>query len=139
VAVIALNAMGEMYNNPSAPGQIEKQPMGVFEGMTKEGALQAEELNLDKSTLETIKAVYAAKERAVKNEDFDEAKRLKETIDRLKQVATHISQLEERKVNAIQSEDYEAAKVIKQEIEQLKQQCMYPSFQAPTFPPQMYG
>lgn len=108
--------MGEIYNNPQSQGQIEKTPLGLFEGEGKEGALQAEELNLDKSTLETLKALYAAKDRAVRSEDFDEAKRLKETIERLKSVATHISQLEERKMHAIQSEDYEAAKLIKDEI-----------------------
>jgi excinuclease UvrABC nuclease subunit len=50
-----------------------------------------EELSLDKSTLETLKALYAAKERAVQMEDFDEAKRIKETIERLKTVSTQIS------------------------------------------------
>ena len=50
-------------------------------------------------------------------EDFDEAKRLKETIDRLKSISTHISQLEQRKNNAIKNEDYDAAKIIKAEIE----------------------
>lgn len=44
--------------------------------------------------METIKALYAAKERAVQMEDFDEAKRLKETIERLKSISTHVSQLE---------------------------------------------
>lgn len=52
---------------------------------------------MDKGTLETLKALYAAKERAVQMEDFDEAKRLKETIERLKTVSVQISQLEERK------------------------------------------
>ena len=72
-------------------------------------------------------------------EDFDEAKRIKETIERLKTVSTQISQLEERKRNAIQSEDYEAAKIIKVEIEKLKQAAMYPSFSHPQMPPQYYG
>jgi len=128
VGIIALNSMGEIYNNPATSGQIEKVPVGLFEGDNRDGGLNAEELSLDKATLETLKALYSAKDRAVQNEDFDEAKRLKETVERLKQVATHISQLEERKLHAIQSEDYEAAKLIKSEIEQLKQQCMYPSF-----------
>jgi centrosomal protein CEP104 len=50
-----------------------------------------EELSIDKSTMETLKALYAAKERAVQLEEFDEAKRLKETIDRLKMMSGHIS------------------------------------------------
>lgn len=34
-------------------------------------------------------------------EDFDEAKRIKETIDKLKAVSTHLAQLDERKRLAI--------------------------------------
>lgn len=98
-----------------------------------------EELSIDKSTMETLKALYAAKERAVQMEEFDEAKRLKDTIDRLKMISGHMAQLEERKRMAIQNEDYEAAKVIKIEIEKLKQSVMYPGFQSPQIPPQYYG
>jgi centrosomal protein CEP104 len=78
--------------------------------------------------METLKALYSAKERAVNMEDFDEAKRIKDTIERLKTISGHISQLEERKRLAIKSEDYEAAKVIKIEIEKLKGSVMYPGF-----------
>ena len=49
-----------------------------------------EELNIDKSTLETLKGLYAAKERAVINENFDEAKKLKVSIDRLKAISGHL-------------------------------------------------
>jgi centrosomal protein CEP104 len=109
--------MGEMHNaigqgSPSRPSNLMQSQVGVPN--------LEEELTLDKSTLETLKALYSAKERAVQMEDFDEAKRIKETIDRLKTVSTQISQLEERKRMAIQSEDYEAAKIIKFEIEKLK-------------------
>jgi len=61
-------------------------------------------------------------------EDFDEAKRLKDTIERLRSISTHISQLEERKRIAIRNEDYDAAKIIKIEIEKMKQSVMYPAF-----------
>ena len=61
-------------------------------------------------------------------EDFEEAKRLKDTIDKLKSISTHLSQLEERKMIAIKSEDYDSAKIIKQEIEKLKESVMYPAF-----------
>lgn len=46
---------------------------------------------MDKGTMETLRALYTAKERAVEMEDFDEAKRIKDTIDRLKSVSGHIS------------------------------------------------
>lgn len=61
-------------------------------------------------------------------DDFDEAKRIKDTIDRLKIVSTQISQLEERKGIAIKNEDYDAAKIIKVEIEKLKYAVMNPGF-----------
>jgi centrosomal protein CEP104 len=60
------------------------------------------------------------KERAVKNEDFEEAKRIKEAIERLKHIGAQLQHLEERKNTAIQNEDYDAAKVIKEEIERLR-------------------
>ena len=63
--------------------------------------------------METLKALYAQKDRAVEMDDFDEAKRIRETIDRLKIVSTQIAQLDERKRIAIKNEDYEAAKIIK--------------------------
>jgi hypothetical protein len=49
-----------------------------------------EELNIDKNTLETLKGLYLAKEKAVMNEDFDEAKKLKVAIDRLKSISSHL-------------------------------------------------
>jgi centrosomal protein CEP104 len=98
-----------------------------------------EELSIDKNTMETLKALHAAKERAVMMDDFDEAKRLKETIDRLKTVAAQISHLEERKLIAIKNEDYDAAKIIKMEIEKMKAAVLGPGMQGPTFPPIYYG
>lgn len=74
----------------------------------------------DQFTLERLKELEQAKERAVKSEDFEEAKRLKEAIERLKHIGAQLQHLEERKTTAIQNEDYDAAKVIKEEIERLR-------------------
>ena len=95
VGLIACNCMGEMYN--AFPSGGTQQSLVGNHG-ARHSALNPvlpnltmpnleEELSMDKSTLETMKAVYAAKERAVAMEDFDEAKRLKETIERLKLIA----------------------------------------------------
>jgi len=143
VGVIALNCMGEMYNSHAqgSPGSTQKMPANLYEQPTGQQQIPSleEELNIDKSTMETLKALYQAKERAVAMENFDEAIRLKDTIERLKTVSGHIAQFEERKRIAIQNEDYESAKMIKMEIEKLKQSVMYPGFQPPAFPPQLYG
>ena len=63
------------------------------------------------------------------NEDFDEAKKLKVAIDRLKIISSHLGQLEERKRQAIMNEDYDSAKVIKAEIDKLKESAMRPAAQ----------
>ena len=121
--------MGEMaHGSTSGDNNRVSNLQGIGQQFQQDFGNIEEELQIDKSTMETLKALYAAKERAVNIEDFDEAKRIKDTIDRLKTVAGHISQLEERKRMAIQSEDYEAAKVIKSEIEKLKGSVMYPGF-----------
>lgn len=49
-----------------------------------------------------------AKEKALKFEDYEEAKRLKDGIERLKQIGTQLSYLEERKAIALQKEDYDS-------------------------------
>lgn len=56
----------------------------------------------------------------MKNEDFLEAKRLKEAIERLKQIGMQLRQLDERKNVAIQNEDYDSANIIKIEIDKLR-------------------
>lgn len=79
-----------------------------------------DELNIDKATLQTLRELYSAKEEAVAREDFDEAKRLKVVIERIRGIAMHLGQLEDRKRAAIANEDFDAAKLIKAEIERLK-------------------
>lgn len=51
---------------------------------------------------------------------FDEAKSIKQTIDKIKSLSHHIMQLNERKRMATMNEDYDAAKIIKLEIDKLK-------------------
>ena len=64
------------------------------------------------------------KERAVQFEDFDEAKRLKVAIDRLRAMGKQLGKLEEKKRIAVENEDYDFAKSLKIEIEKLKRQAI---------------
>lgn len=84
--------------------------------------------------METLKGLYAAKERAVINENFDEAKKLKVSIDRLKAISSHLGQLEDRKRLAIINEDYDSAKLIKLEIDKLKESALKPAIADVSFP-----
>ena len=85
-------------------------------------------MQLDKDTLERVNALKKAKILAVEHDDFDEAQRLKEAVERLRSIGVHLSQLDERKRIAIEKEDYAAAKIIKMEIDRLRETASNPSF-----------
>ncbi len=81
VGLIGLNCMGEMYNPSDAvrgssqspplyvPTSVQKMPANLYEEAPPGSEASAhaasehlaDELNIDKSTMETIKALYAAK------------------------------------------------------------------------------
>lgn len=95
-----------------------------------------EAMQLDPNTLERINALKKAKNQAVSSDDYDEAQRLKEAIERLRSIGTHLAQLEERKKIAADKEDYAAAKIIKMEIERLRETAMNPAFHSGPYAPQ---
>jgi centrosomal protein CEP104 len=55
------------------------------------------ELQVDPKTAERIYELHSMKQAAVAAEDYDEAKRLKDSIARLKQVGQKLAQLEAQK------------------------------------------
>ena len=111
VGLIALSAYGE----PLASNHVEKPSKAQQKYDKIEYQTQ-----FDEHSLQRLKELEDAKDRAVKSEDFEEAKRIKEAIERLKHIGAQLQHLEERKTIAIQNEDYDAAKVIKEEIERLR-------------------
>ncbi|KAJ9516820.1 hypothetical protein QJQ45_027229 [Haematococcus lacustris] len=128
VGVIALNLIGEPLRS-----QIELPPGGYLQlhpPVTQEqpyynaAAADVADLNLDihvdTATAVKIRELARAKDLAVANEDYDEAKRLKASIDRLKVVGQKIAQLEARKRAAVEKEDYDTAKLIKADIDKLR-------------------
>ena len=74
----------------------------------------------DSKTIDRLKALEAQKEKAIRNEDYDEAKKLKDCISRLKEVSRQLAKLEENKLIAISNEDYDTAKLLKAEAERLR-------------------
>eukprot|EP01022_Parablepharisma_sp_SALTPOND_P015298 TRINITY_DN214_c0_g1_i1.p2 TRINITY_DN214_c0_g1~~TRINITY_DN214_c0_g1_i1.p2 ORF type:complete len:889 (+),score=112.15 TRINITY_DN214_c0_g1_i1:7443-10109(+) len=109
VGLIAINCLGEALDSgeraPEAP------PVGH---MLEEAG------SYDPVTLEKLKMLNAAKEKAVAEENFDEAKRIKDIMDKLKGIGKQLAALELKKKMAIENEDYESAKVLKVEIERLR-------------------
>ncbi len=114
VGLIAVNVLGDYLT--SNQDQVNMNNNYLNEGATK----LEEEMNYDPATLKRLKALYKAKEKAVELEDFDEAKKIKDAIVRLKGVSQQLIQYEERKRIAIRNDDFDAAKMLKYEIERLR-------------------
>ena len=124
VGIVAQNVIGEpiapMDNGLGgggydglAPGPRPPRHAGVAD--------MSLDLDVDPVTASKIREIHAQKENAVSREDYDEAKRLRDGINRLKAVGAKVAQLEHRKRSAIEAEDYDAAKVIKSEIDKLRE------------------
>ncbi|RLN45178.1 hypothetical protein BBJ29_006187 [Phytophthora kernoviae] len=77
-------------------------------------------MRFDAKTAAKIKEIRVAKDQAVANEDYDQAKRLKQMEEQLKSVGLQLSRLETQKREAVANEDYDLAKKIKQEIGMLE-------------------
>ena len=107
VGLIAINALGEELGGLKPPS-------------TKGISRLENDIEFDSATSEKIKQLMVAKDRAVQNENFDEAKQYKDAIDRLKSVGHQLQHLEEHKRNAIANEDYDKAKILKAEIDRLR-------------------
>ena len=122
VGIVAVNIIGEAISptDPGwgggggnlAPGPRPARGAGMAD--------MAIDLDVDPVTAVKIREIHALKDDAVAREDYDEAKRLRDGINRLKAVGAKIGQLEARKRAAVEAEDYEAAKLIKVEIDKLR-------------------
>lgn len=86
---------------------------------------------LDAATAKKLNELELAKQHAIDNEDYDEAKRLKVLTDGVKRVALQFSELEKQKQLAVQNEDYDTAKQIKIQIDQLRAQALNTSSNTP--------
>lgn len=127
VGIVAINLVGEYLSAPPADSQgyldINPAPMSE-QPYYNQAAMEVADLNLDvhvdSLTAAKIRELVRAKEQAVAAEDYDEAKRLKFSIERLKVVGQKIAQLEARKRAAVEKEDYDLAKGLKLDIDKLR-------------------
>ncbi|MEW5298759.1 MAG: hypothetical protein WDW36_001843 [Sanguina aurantia] len=127
VGIIALNLIGEVQAAAPTgpPGFLELHaPITRETPYYNASAAEAADINLDihidSVTAAKIRDLVRQKDAAVANEEYDEAKRLKASIDRLKVVGQKIAQLEARKRSAVEKEDYDTAKTIKLDIDKLR-------------------
>ncbi|OWZ17499.1 hypothetical protein PHMEG_0008558 [Phytophthora megakarya] len=78
------------------------------------------DMRFDAKTAARIREIQVAKDQAVANEDYDQAKRLKQMEEQLKSIGLQLARLEAQKREAVTNEDYDLAKKIKQEIGMLE-------------------
>lgn len=71
------------------------------------------EMKFDPGTLERLRNLDQALQRAVAAEDFGEAKKLDMAIQNLKKIGVQLQKLEERKKIAVRNRDYESADILK--------------------------
>ncbi|EKU20603.1 hypothetical protein NGA_0603000 [Nannochloropsis gaditana CCMP526] len=116
VGFVAINLLGEGGPDPSPEPFLPPHHAG---GADEEGVhdLAYELSPFDPDTTRRLRALLAAKEGAVRAENYDEAKRLKAAEAALREGGQRISALEEEKRQAVREEEYDRAKALKEEIE----------------------
>nr|CCA24241.1 conserved hypothetical protein [Albugo laibachii Nc14]CCA25878.1 conserved hypothetical protein [Albugo laibachii Nc14] len=84
------------------------------------GKDEASDMQFDAKTSQRIREIQAAKSKAVADEDYDQAKRLKQMEEHLKNIGIQLTRLEVQKKEAVENEDYDLAKRLKNEIVRLE-------------------
>ena len=109
IGLIALSVFGE-----GIPTQGGAKPPGA--AVDQQGGFQELEFNMqfDEETLNRLRMLQKARDRAEKNEDYTEAKKLNDAISDLKRVGINLQKLEERKAIAVKNKDYDSAQILKQ-------------------------
>lgn len=113
VGLIAVGIFGDPVSNVAPSKEMDPQK-------AKYDRLEYE-TQFDAMTVQKMKELEDAKTKAIEREDFDEAKKIKQAIERMKHLGAQLQHLEESKAKAIKNEDYDSAKIIKQEIERLRE------------------
>jgi hypothetical protein len=66
-----------------------------------------------------LKELHQAKHKAIAEEDYDAAKKIRATISEMEALMPRLEKLEQRKQLAVQAEDFETAKQLKNEIDRI--------------------
>jgi hypothetical protein len=90
---------------------------------------------IDDLTKEKMRVMKGYLDEAISVEDYDEAKKIKGSLDRLRGIGKRIYELEFQKKFYINNEDFDNAKIMKMEIERLKSVVKYIDKQAASLAP----
>jgi centrosomal protein CEP104 len=95
--------------------------------------------DIDDIALEKLKILKNQQEEALKIEDYDEAKRIKKVIDRVKLMGRKIFELEYNKKIYVNNEDFDNAKIMKLELDRLRSNLKYLNKQLNTIMPYQHS
>ena len=126
IGLIALNCIGSNNLTGSVDVSSSASSLQSAPSSSTQMKRQSDYEGLDAEMVNKIKILEQIKDKAVAQERFDDAKRIKESIDRLRVCGIQMQQLEERKRMATMNEDYDAAKIIKLEIDKIRQASYNP-------------
>ncbi|KUF94837.1 Pseudouridylate synthase 7 [Phytophthora nicotianae] len=118
VGIMAINLCGQplgMLPSHSTDEVVDARPK--HKQKSNRSGDQSYDMRFDAKTAARIREIQVAKDQAVANEDYDQAKRLKQMEEQLKSVGLQLARLEAQKREAVANEDYDLAKKIKHEIE----------------------
>ena len=111
----------QSHRNDLAVPVVPSPPIAMAASNNPPGfAAQQLEEGVDAVTAQRIAELQARKSAAVAIEDYDEAKRLKAAVDRLRSAGSKMAVLETRKKAAVDVEDYDTAKALKIELDRMR-------------------
>ena len=109
-SIIAINCLGEVFALPN-----------ILPVQDKDGGRFEDEMQFDPSVINKLKALYVAKETAVKHQEFEEAITIKNAINRMKQYGILLNQLEEKRKKYMTKKKYDMASEARKEIKMLRE------------------
>ena len=115
----AFNQVGLMYLEFVGESLPEPRKQ-IFEKPEPPISEQVNIEDMDENVQEKIKILKSLQEEAIKTEDFDEAKKLKQNIERTLLIGKKLLALEIDKKQAVENQDFDNAKLLKNEIENLR-------------------
>lgn len=108
--IVAMNCLGEVFALPNVV-PTQEHTGGRFE----------DEMQYDPAIINKLKALYVAKETALKNMEYEEAITIKSAINRMKQYGVMLNILEDKKKKYMLKKKYELAQDAKREIKMLRE------------------
>lgn len=132
IGLMALTLIGEVSERDSVSEAVTaRTPLLGHRVMSAAGDATTE---VDALTAEKIREVMVRKEHAVDAEDYDEAKRLRDVIAKLREFGVKVKVLQEEKMRAVDAEDYDEAKRLKIEIDKMRSNGYDDAFTAASSP-----